>query len=71
MKRWRFDILLLIALLSTCLVIVSANDEDEDDDGVTIESEKVVMVAIKFDEKMMILIIEIFSRNIQSQHMKQ
>lgn len=41
MKRWRFDILLLIALLSTCLVIVSADDED-DEDGVTIESEKIV-----------------------------
>lgn len=42
MKRWRFETLLLFAILSTCLVIGSANDENDDDDGVTIESEKVV-----------------------------
>lgn len=43
MKRWRFETLLLLAILSTCLVTVSTNDEnDDDDDGVTIESEKVV-----------------------------
>lgn len=43
MKRWRFETLLLLAILSTCLITVSTNDEnDDDDDGVTIESEKVV-----------------------------
>lgn len=42
MKHWRFNTVLLIAILSTCLVAVSAND-DEDDDGVTVESEKIVI----------------------------
>lgn len=45
MKRWRFNALLLIAILSTCLVTISAND-DEDDDGITIESEKIVIFFI-------------------------
>lgn len=45
MKRWRFETLLLLAILSTCLVTVSTNDENDDDDGVTIESEKVVSIA--------------------------
>ncbi|XP_031623952.1 calnexin isoform X2 [Contarinia nasturtii] len=40
MKRWRFDTLLLIAILSTYLVTISAND-DHDDDGLSIESEKI------------------------------
>lgn len=43
MKRWRFDTLLSIVILSTCLVIVSPND-DFDDDGVTIESEQIVII---------------------------
>lgn len=47
MKRWRFDTLLLIAILATCLVSISANDED-DDDGITVESEKMVTMAIYF-----------------------
>lgn len=42
MKHWRFNLLLLVAVLSTCLVTISAND-DEDDDGVTVESEKIVI----------------------------
>lgn len=45
MKRWRFNTFLLIAILSTCLVTISANDDD-DDDGVTVESEKIVMVLL-------------------------
>lgn len=43
MKHWQFNTLLLIAILSTGLVTISANDDD-DDDGVTIEAEKVVSV---------------------------
>lgn len=43
MKRWRLETFLLLAILSTCLVTISADDENiDDDDGVTIESEKVV-----------------------------
>lgn len=42
MKRWRFNTLLLIAILSCCLVTISANADDDDDDGVTIEAEKIV-----------------------------
>lgn len=43
MKHWRFNTLLLIAILSTCLITISANDDD-DDDGVTIEAEKIVNI---------------------------
>lgn len=47
MKRWRFNTLLLIAILSSCLVTISADDAD-DDDGVTIEAEKIVSIFEKY-----------------------
>lgn len=50
MKRWRFDTVLLIAILSTCLVTISANNDD-DEDGVTVEAEKIVNVFTSIEKK--------------------
>lgn len=70
MKRWRINCLLLVAILSTCLVTISAND-DEDDDGVTIETEQVVIKAMsKHGFKCKLTGVN-FYRKIQSQHTKR
>lgn len=72
----RLEYLLLIGILSSCLVIASADDVDEDDDGVTIESEKIVIIIFRYYDVensriSSIVTLISFYRNIQSQHMNQ